>query len=141
MRPLRPEEVDEVTEVLGLARLHQGDGSYLVAWAGAEPVGHVHLTITDPPQLQDLEVRASHRRLGVATALIAAAEDEARARGFDEICLEVSVGDELVQALYRNRGYRDAGAPIRRVEGRIMLRTGPIDVDDELLLLSKRLHP
>jgi ribosomal protein S18 acetylase RimI-like enzyme len=138
---LRPEEVDDVAEVLGLARLNQGDGSYLVAWGGGAPVGHVHVAATNPPQLQDLEVRASHRRLGVATALISAAEDEARAQGFDEICLEVSVGDAMVQALYRNRGFRDAGSPIRRVKGRVILRTGPIEVDDELLLLSKRLRP
>ena len=141
VRPLRPEEVDDVAEALGLARLHQGDGFYLVAWAVSQPVGHAHLAFTDPPQLQDLEVRASHRRRGVASALIAAAEEEARARGFSEVCLEVSVGDEVVQALYRNRGYRDAGSPTRRVKGTIMLRTGPIEVDDELLLLSKRLHP
>src|SRR5206468_1672757 len=99
VRPLRPEEIEDVAPVLGLARLDQGDGTYLVAWGADLPVGAVHLATTDPPHLQDLEVRASHRRLGVATALIAAAEDEARARGFGVICLEVSVGDEVVQAL------------------------------------------
>src|SRR4051794_25317391 len=52
VRPLRPDEVDDVAEVLGLARLDQGDGSYLVAWAVGLPVGHVHLATTDPPQLQ-----------------------------------------------------------------------------------------
>jgi len=140
VRRLRPEEVDTVAEVLGLARLNQGNGFYLVAWAAGTPVGHVHLAITSPPELQDVEVRRSHRRLGVATALIEAAEHEARARAFDELRLEVSVGDAGVQALYRNRGYLDAGLPTRRVQGRIVVRTGPIDVDDTLLILSKRLQ-
>src|SRR3954463_11407016 len=101
IRPLRPDEVDVVGDVLGLARLHQGDGSYLVAWASDAPVGHLHLTSTEPPQLQDLEVLPRHRRLGVATALVAAAEVEARAQGFHEVRLEVSVGDLAAQALYR----------------------------------------
>lgn len=130
-----------MVEVLGLARLNQGNGRYLVAWAGAQPVGHVHVVLTDPPELQDLEVRPSHRRRGVATALIAAAELEAHAHGSREIRLEVSVTDTAAQALYLGRGYVDAGLPIRRVTGRIDLRTGPIDVDDDLLTLTKPLDP
>jgi ribosomal protein S18 acetylase RimI-like enzyme len=139
IRPLGPDEVDVVAEVLGLARLHQGNGFYLVAWAAGAPVGQVHLALTEPPELQDLEVRQSHRRLGVATALVAAAEDEAHARGFREVRLEVSVDDLAARALYRKCGYLDAGLPIRRVKGRIVLRTGPIDVDDHLLFLTKPL--
>ena len=125
---------------MGLARLYQGNGCYLVAWAASAPLGHVHLAFTEPPELQDLEVRPSHRRLGVATALVAAAEDEAQARGFHAIRLEVSTADVAAQALYHQCGYLDAGLPIRRVKGRIVLRTGPIDVDDSLLSLTKRLH-
>jgi GNAT superfamily N-acetyltransferase len=139
IRSLRQEEVGVVTDVLGLARLHQGDGGYLVAWEGGAPLGHVHLAFTDPPELQDLEVRPSHRRLGVATALVAAAEGEAHAQGLHEMRLEVSVSNLAAQSLYRKRGYVDAGLPIRRVTGRIVLRTGPIDVDDHLLCLSKAL--
>lgn len=36
IRPLALEEVERVADVLGLARLHQGDGFYLVAWDGDE---------------------------------------------------------------------------------------------------------
>jgi len=46
---LVPDDVRRVSSVLGLARLYQGDGVYLVAWVGDEPVGHVHLALTDPP--------------------------------------------------------------------------------------------
>jgi GNAT superfamily N-acetyltransferase len=69
IRPLAPTEIDTVAAVLGLARLHQGDGFYLVAWEGDEPLGHLHLALTDPPQVQDVAVRPEHRRQGVATAL------------------------------------------------------------------------
>jgi ribosomal protein S18 acetylase RimI-like enzyme len=139
IRPLGPDEVDPVADVLGLERLHQGDGFYLVAWAASEPLGHLHLALTDPPELQDIEVRPSHRRRGVATALVVSAEHEAQARGFHAVRLEVSVDDLAAQAVYRKSGYLDAGLPIRRVKGRIDLRTGPLDVDDNLLTLTKRL--
>ena len=57
IRPLVLSEIDVVASVLGLARLYQGDGFYLVAWGGDEPLGHVHLALTDPPELQDVYVR------------------------------------------------------------------------------------
>ena len=125
----------------GLSRLHQGDGFYLVAWRGEEPLGHAHLALTDPPELQDVSVRPEHRRRGVASALTAAAERAAGERGFDLLRLEVSAGDEAAQALYRGLGYADAGFPPRRVQGTVMLRTGPLEVDDTLLTWEKRLGP
>ena len=138
IRPLGADEVDVVGDVLGLARLNQGDGFYLVAWAADVPLGHVHLALAQPAELQDMAVRPSHRRRGVGTALVRAAEHEARARGFDEVRLEVSVDDLAAQTFYRKSGYRDAGLPIRRVKGRIELRTGPLEVDDNLRSLVKR---
>ena len=130
-----------MTDVLALARLHQGDGFYLVAWSDGVPLGHVHLALTEPPQLQDLAVLPDQRRRGVGTALVAAAEDEARARGFHDLRLDVSVDDDVARALYRKCGYVDTGLPIRSVQGRIILRTGPLDVDDRLLVLTKPLDP
>ena len=126
--------------MLGLARLHQGDGVYLVAWDGDEPVGHAYLRLGDPPELQDVEVRPERRRRGIGSALTEAAEREARARGHDRLRLEVSVTGDGAQALYRRSGYADAGLAPRRVQGRITIRTGPIDVDDTLLTWEKRLR-
>jgi ribosomal protein S18 acetylase RimI-like enzyme len=110
IRPLVPDDVGRVSAVLGLARLYQGDGRYLVAWVGDEPVGHVHLALTDPPELQDVSVRAEYRRRGIASALTVAAEREARDRRFDRLRLGVSVDNGAAQALYRALGYGDAGA-------------------------------
>ncbi|MDQ1475251.1 MAG: hypothetical protein QOE62_480 [Actinomycetota bacterium] len=140
IRPLASTEIDPVAAVLGLARLHQGNGIYLVAWQGVEPLGHAHLALTDPPELQDVEVRLDCRRRGVASSLTAYAEDEARARGFDRLRLDVSVDNAPAQALYRRCGYASTGAPPRRVTGTIQLRTGPIEVDDTLLVWEKRLR-
>ena len=139
VRQLHADEIDRVATVLGLARLNQGDGFYLVAWDADEPVGHLHLALTDPPELQDVFVRVEHRRNGVATQLTAAAEQEAVTRGWRTMRLTVSVDNTAAQALYRVCGYRDAGLPPRRVKGTIMIRTGPIDVDDTLLTFEKPL--
>jgi ribosomal protein S18 acetylase RimI-like enzyme len=128
-----------VAAVLGLARLDQGDGFYLVAWDGDMPAGHAHLALTDPPELQDVEVSAQYRRRGVGSALTAAAEAEAQKRGFDRLRITVSIDNAAAQALYRRLGYGDSGMPPRRVQGTVMIRTGPLEVDDTLLTWDKRL--
>lgn len=129
-----------MASVLGLARLYQGDGFYIVAWDDTEPLGHAHLALTDPPELQDVEVRSEYRRRGVASALTARAEDEARSRGFARLRLGVSVDNAPAQALYRRCGYVDAGVAPKRVKGTIEIRTGPIEVDDTILTWEKRLN-
>jgi len=139
IRRLAETEVERVGAVLGLARLHQGDGFYLVAWDGGEPLGHAHLALHDPPELQDVSVRPEHRRRGVAGDLTRAAEREAAARGHDRLRLEVSIGEAAAQALYRKLGYVDAGLPPRRVQGTVLIRTGSLEVDDTLLTWEKRL--
>jgi [ribosomal protein S18]-alanine N-acetyltransferase len=139
IRPLATDEVERVAAVLGLSRLEQGDGFYLVAWEGTEPVGHAHLALTDPPELQDVSVRPEHRRRGVASALTAAAEGAAGDRGCDRLRVTVSTDNEAAQALYRGLGYVDCGVPPRRVKGTIVIRTGPLEVDDTLLTWEKRL--
>jgi [ribosomal protein S18]-alanine N-acetyltransferase len=75
-------------------------------------------------------VRPEHRRRGVASDLTAAAERESRARGGDRLRLTVGIENEPAQALYRRRGYVDSGVPPKRVQGTILLRTGPLEVDD-----------
>jgi ribosomal protein S18 acetylase RimI-like enzyme len=139
IRRLAQQEVDRVTSVLGLARLLPGDGYYLVAWQGPEPVGHAYLALTDPPELQDVSVRPSHRRQGIATSLTLAVEQEAGRLGFASLRLQVSADDEAAQSLYRKCGYLDSGLPPQRVRGTVHIRTGPILVDDVLLTWEKQL--
>ena len=141
IRPLSPEEIGRVIDAgLGLSRLPRDDGSfYLVAWDDDAPVGHAHLALTDPPELQDVSVLPAHRRRGVATALTRGAEREALARGHTVLTLTVGVGNEAAQALYRGLGYRDSGLPPQRVQGTVVIRTGPIEVDDTLLTWQRTL--
>jgi ribosomal protein S18 acetylase RimI-like enzyme len=141
VRPLHPEDTERVLAAgLGLARLAREDGSfYLVAWEGDEPVGHAHLALSEPPELQDVSVLPAHRRRGVATALTRAAEQEAAARGHAVLTLTVGIANEGAQATYRALGYRDAGLPPLRVQGTVHIRTGPLEVDDTLLIWQKEL--
>jgi ribosomal-protein-alanine N-acetyltransferase len=139
IRPLELQEVERVGAVLGLSRLDTGDGFYLVAWAEEEPLGHAYLALGDPPELQDVSVRPEHRRRGVASALTQAIERESRALGFERLRLTVGVDNAPAQALYRRRGYTDTGIPPRRVHGTVVLRTGPLEVDDTLLTWEKHL--
>jgi [ribosomal protein S18]-alanine N-acetyltransferase len=110
---------------------------YLVAWRDGEPIGHAHLALTDPPELQDVEVRPAYRRRGIGSALTAHAEDQARTRGFDRLRLGVSVHNAPAQSMYHGCGYVDAGIAPKRVKGRIEIRTGPIEVDDTILTWEK----
>jgi ribosomal protein S18 acetylase RimI-like enzyme len=137
VRVLDPVEIEVVGDALGLARLHQGNGFYLVAWQGDEPVGHLHLALTDPPEIQDVQVSNNHRRRGVATRLICAAEEEASARGLSHMRVSVGVGNEAAQALYRSCGYADVGLEPQHVKGTIKIRTGPIEVDEVLVTWEK----
>lgn len=139
IHPLDPSEIESVARVLGLARLHQGDGIYLVAWRESEPLAHAHLALTDPPELQDVEVRPEYRRNGLGSALTGHAEREARTRGFDRLRLGVGVDNTAAQTLYRQCGYVDAGVAPKHVKGTIQIRTGPIEVDDTILTWEKRL--
>ncbi|MDX6592614.1 MAG: hypothetical protein QOJ13_1810 [Gaiellales bacterium] len=140
IRPLAADEVERVLAVLGLSRLHQGDGFYLVGWDGDEPLGHLYLALTDPPEMHDVLVRLEYRRRGIAAALIAAAERDAAGRGWDRMRVSVSIDNGGAQALYRGCGYEDFGVPPRRVKGTIVIRTGPLEVDETLLTWEKRLE-
>jgi ribosomal protein S18 acetylase RimI-like enzyme len=135
---------DEVARVLGsglgLARLNNENGFYLVAWNGAEPIGHAYLALADPPELQDVSVLPPHRRQGVASALTRAAEETAVAMGHKQLTLTVSAASSAARALYASLGYEDTGQAPRHVKGTIEIRSGPLEVDDTLLTWHRKLE-
>ncbi len=139
IRPLADAELELVDARLPLHRLDQANGIYLVAWDGGDPVGHAYLALTHPPELQDVFVLPARRRGGIATELTRAAEAEAAQRGHHRLTLAVSIENSPARRLYERLGYVDAGVPPKRVQGTILLRGEPLDVDDTLLTLEKAL--
>jgi ribosomal protein S18 acetylase RimI-like enzyme len=143
VRPLTDADLPAVDARLPLHRLdQQGERTYLVAWDAAEPVGHAHIAWRGHggiPEIQDAFVLAERRDEGVGSALTSAAEREAAARGHREIGLTVSVANIPARRLYERLGYADSGEEPQRVSGTITLRGEPLEVDDTLVWLVKRL--
>jgi GNAT superfamily N-acetyltransferase len=142
IRELTADDADRVGDRLPLAR-QGGRGTYLVAWEGEEPLAHAHISWTGTrlgvPEIQDVFVREDSRRRGLGTAVTLAAEQVVRARGHTRISLGTSIDNEAARRLYGKLGYRDSGAEPLRVHGTIMIRTGPLEVDDTLIYLVKDL--
>lgn len=105
------------TDRIGRARHNVGD--LLVAWIDGVPVGDVYLWCESPeepelrerfgdvPILNHLEVMPSWQRRGIGTALIGAAEDAARRRGYDMVMLLVGLDNPDARRLYDRLGYAD----------------------------------
>lgn len=83
------------------------DGIHLVAVAGGELLGTCRLVrIGRTIQLSRLAVRSDARHQGIATALLALADEEARLLGAKRIVLHAQT---YALQLYENAGYRRRG--------------------------------
>jgi GNAT superfamily N-acetyltransferase len=135
-------DAELIGERLPLARLG-GRGTYLVAWEDEEPVAHAHIawesTRLGMPEIQDVFVREDRRRQGIGEATMLATEHAVAARGHRRVSLSHGIADAVAKSLYEKLGYRDAGIEPQRVQGTIMIRSGPLEVDDTLVYLVKDL--
>ena len=97
-----------------------GNGIYLIAWHGIQPVGHFLLRWDGPsddptgrypqhtPCLESGATKSVLRRRGVGTRMILEAERIAREKGYRQIGLAVgSTDNPLARRLYERLGYRD----------------------------------
>lgn len=131
IRPAQRDELERIRVALSprdFAGHHQqrfcvqseGQGIYLIAWHGEEPIGHFLLRWAGPesdptgsypyptPYLEAGQTRLDYRRKGVATRLIQAAEAIARERGDRAIGLAVGSFDNPdARRLYESLGYVD----------------------------------
>lgn len=70
-------------------------------------VGYAAVSIVDVAELQRIAVAATQRRTGVATALLARVEAEARARHVDRLLLEVREDNHVACTFYAARGFTE----------------------------------
>jgi GNAT superfamily N-acetyltransferase len=142
VRELTEADLPQVDARLPLSRL-DGAQTYLVAWDGGEPVGHAHVswdrTTLGIPEIQDVFVPPEVRGRGIGTKLSRAAEELARTRGHGRVSISASVANEGALRLYRRLGYCDADLPPQHVQGTILIRGDPVEVDDTLIYLVKDL--
>src|SRR5262245_46571552 len=123
-------------------------GELFIAWRDGVPVGDVVLVrepvdepeirerLPDVPQISHLEVAPEHRRQGVASLLLDAAEAHARRLGHHVVLLGCGVTNDPARALYEGRGYDDWG------DGTVLFRWSEPEPDTELChVLLKLLDP
>ena len=127
--------------VLPLHRLDQADSTYLVAWDGTEPVGHVNVgwsrSKLGAPALGDMFVLPDRRSRGVGTALAHGAERLIASRGHSRLTLSVAETNLGARRLYERLGFEPADVPHERVRGTIMIRGEPLEVDETLVYYVK----
>lgn len=107
------------------AALQREDGAFYVAEEGEAAVGFLNIVEDITPPLEtfipyrhatvmDLYVAPGHRRKGVATALLAAAEAWAGERGLAYLELNVVEGNTRALGFYESGGFFTAGRTMRR---------------------------
>ena len=129
---LRAEDADD-GEILGSAalevcRLHGGSIS-------CEPVAVAR------PLLSGMIVQPSHRRRGVASALLTEAEAQAMAWGFDEVVLNVQRSNSAATVLYARRGYSADSEASEHIDVDSLSWWGRWQYDRSYVLLRKELAP
>ena len=82
-------------------------------------------------------MRAERRGQGIGTAVMTAAERFVACRGHTCVSLSYGIANDAARRFYERLGYRDAGIEPQRVVGTILVRSGPLEVDDTLVYLVK----
>ena len=103
------------------AEQHAGGATFLVGWEGDEPSGwaliqwrgcvgeNARAAFPGCVEVNHLQVRPEHRGRGAGTAILAAAEQQARDRGTAHIAVSVSPDNTAAARLYRRLGYQSTG--------------------------------
>ena len=113
MHPLAPEQADAFWKA-SLAAADRGERIVLGAFDANDLIGTVTLQLALPPnqphraEIAKMMTRISHRRQGVARALLQTAESMAVARGRTLLVLDTAVKDGAA-GLYERLGFKLAG--------------------------------
>lgn len=126
IEPMRLRDLDQVLRIerlsfsspwsraAFLSELLENDRArYIVARIGDQVVGYTGMWIViDEGHITNVAVHPHWRNRGIATQLLGALEEIARANGVRRMTLEVRKSNVVAHTLYEKLGFRDAG--IRR---------------------------
>jgi len=108
----RPSDLQAATAFLS-ARFNHGESVLFIAHEGIHPIGFAQLypsfssvALARTFVLNDLFVDESARRKGVASKLMNAAVDYARALGSVRVSLSTATSNEAAQRLYQSAGWK-----------------------------------
>lgn len=90
------------------AELAAAHTRYFVALDGADVVGYAGVSApvgATQADIQTIAVDPAHRRRGIGAVLLSRLLDEARARGVDDVLLDVRADNPGAQALYERHGF------------------------------------
>jgi len=94
---------------LDLKALRSVGITFWSAWEGRELVGCGALKELDPlrGEIKSMRTAPAHRGMGVASKVLVHIIDEARRRGYQELCLETGSPEEFLpaRALYERHGF------------------------------------
>jgi ribosomal protein S18 acetylase RimI-like enzyme len=165
IRPLREDELDAFIQQMPYGRppeVHRerllmqqlGEGLYLAAWRGDEPVGHIILrwegTLREPmasrladcSHIGDFFVVPHYRSVGIGNLMMDRCETLARERGYTSIGLSVATTNTRARALYERRGYRDTGFGTFPARWTNFFSDGRTEEhEEELIYMVKSLDP
>lgn len=77
-----------------------------IRWLGPRDPNAMRL-FPDAPEIYRLEVRRTHRSLGIGRSLVSAMESQAASRGFRKVSLGVGHENPRAHSLYRELGFED----------------------------------
>jgi len=105
-----------------------------------EPSVRIEDEYSDLPQINALEVAEQYRGRGIASQLLAAAEDEACRQGFDQVGLAVDITNKRAMGIYEKRGYRYRLVADKPTFISIYHRTDGTDEAGEYYLMTKQVR-
>jgi GNAT superfamily N-acetyltransferase len=107
-----PEDDTDMHFRLDPEEVEAGKGTFLVAFAGGEPVGcgAIRMLSAEIAEIKRMYVSPAARGRGVGFRLLDALETEARALGADRVLLETGPRQPEAIALYSRAGYVETGA-------------------------------
>lgn len=130
IKPAAREELDVLNDRLKsyIPHFHEkkidwqdkGEASWLIAWMGEEPVGHILIKWNGVPDsfvksnieeqypfVQNLAVKITHQRKGIGTQLVNMAEQMIKDRKHTKVGMAVSSENDSARKLYEKLGYKD----------------------------------